>query len=118
MITFISVAVVDKGVLIQGDLIMRWITKESDNYIFSYHAESIAGAFMEYLILIYGMERFKKFYSSLKEDNFEENFLEGFKISLSNANIKFIKYISSIGSNDTITNKIRNELVKRNLLKS
>lgn len=77
----------------------------------------IAGAFMEYLISIFGMEKFKKFYSSLKEDNFEANFLEGFKISLCNANTKFIKYISSIGSNDTILNIIRNELVKRNLLK-
>ena len=31
-----------KDVLVQGELIMRWITKESDNYIFNYHAESIA----------------------------------------------------------------------------
>ena len=77
----------------------------------------IAGSFMEYLISIFGMEKFKRFYTSLKEDNFESNFLEDFKISLCNANMKFIKYISSIGSNDTISNIIKSELVKRNLLK-
>lgn len=77
----------------------------------------IAGAFMEYLISIFGIEKFKEFYSALKEDNFESSFLEVFKISLFSANVKFIRYISSIGDNDIILNIIRNELVKRNLLK-
>lgn len=79
----------------------------------------IAGAFTEYLISMFGIEKFKIFYSSLKEENFQSNFLQVFKISLSNANTKFIRYINSIGSKDgAIYHMIRNELTERNLFKS
>ncbi|MFD3156793.1 hypothetical protein ACFIJ5_08035 [Haloimpatiens sp. FM7330] len=77
----------------------------------------IAGSFIEYLITMYGIEKFKIFYGSLKEDNFETNFLQIFKISLPSANRKFIKYINSIGNNDTIFNMIKSELEERNLFK-
>ncbi|MCB2296181.1 hypothetical protein [Clostridium tagluense] len=76
----------------------------------------IAGSFVEYLISIFGKEKFKIFYSSLKED-FKTNFLDMFNITLASANKKFIKYINSIGNNDIISNIIKSELEERNLLK-
>lgn len=75
----------------------------------------IAGEFVEYLILNYGIEKFRLFYSSLKED-FETIFFNVFNISLVDANKKFVRYINSIGSNDDITNMIKSELKKRKIL--
>ena len=76
----------------------------------------IAGSFVEYLISIFGKEKFKIFYSSLKED-FKTSFSDIFNITLASANKKFIKYINSIGNNDVISNVIKSELEERNLLK-
>jgi hypothetical protein len=76
----------------------------------------IAGAFVEYLVLSFGMDKFKIFYCSLKED-FKANFYDVFNITISNANRKFIRYINCIGNNDTISSIIKDELEKRNLLK-
>lgn len=75
----------------------------------------IAGAFVEYLILNYGMGKFKAFYKSLK-DNFHEDFFRIFNVSIENSNTKFMRYINSIGNNDEIFNIIRLELKKRKLL--
>lgn len=77
----------------------------------------IAGAFTEYLISLFGIDKFKAFYSLLKEDNFESSFFEVFKVPISIVNTNFISYINSIGTNDIILNAIRNELENRNLLK-
>lgn len=77
----------------------------------------IAGAFTEYLISTFGIHKYKTFYSSLKEDNFESNFIEVFKMPISITNTRFVRYINSVGINDTIFSIIRNELGKRNLLK-
>lgn len=66
----------------------------------------IAGAFVEYLILSFGMEKFKIFYCSLKED-FKASFYDAFNIHISNANRKFIRYINCIGNNDTIFNWLK-----------
>ncbi|WP_142413891.1 hypothetical protein [Hathewaya massiliensis] len=77
----------------------------------------IAGAFTEYLISTFGIHKYKTFYSSLKKDNFESSFIEAFKMPISITNTKFVRYINSVGINDTIFSIIRNELGKRNLLK-
>lgn len=76
----------------------------------------IAGAYTEYLISTFGINKFKSFYSLLKEDNFESSFLEVFNMRVSISSERFIKYINCIGSSDTIFRIIRNELEKRNLL--
>jgi hypothetical protein len=76
----------------------------------------IAGSFVEYLISIFGIEKFKIFYSSLKED-FKTSFLDTFSITLASANEKFIKYINSVVNNEVISNMIKSELEERNLLK-
>jgi hypothetical protein len=76
----------------------------------------VAGSFVEYLISIFGIEKFKIFYSSLKED-FKTSFSDIFNINLASANKKFIKYISSVGNNEAISNMIKSELDERNLLK-
>lgn len=77
----------------------------------------IAGAFAEYLILMFGIDKFKTFYSSLKEDNFESSFHAIFKVPFSIIDAKFKEYIDSIGTNRTISNIIQKELKSRNLLK-
>ncbi|MBW9145820.1 hypothetical protein KTC92_06620 [Clostridium sp. CM027] len=84
------------------------------SYLITY---PIAGAFVDYLISLFGIDKFKLFYCSLKEEDFKVNFFEIFNITLSNANRKFIKYINSIGNNNAISNIIKGELEERNILK-
>ncbi|WP_182201575.1 hypothetical protein [Paraliobacillus salinarum] len=75
----------------------------------------IAGAFVEYLILKYGMEKFKAFYCSVNED-FNKCFSQVFKISVSESNMQFINYINCLGYNDTITDIIKNEIQDKNII--
>lgn len=69
----------------------------------------IAGAFTEYLISLFGIERFKGFYvqlSSLRNIGFEKNFKEVFQQSVEEVEEKFKNYILSIKPNDAIKKEI------------
>lgn len=77
----------------------------------------IAGAFTEFLILLFGKEKYINFYSSLDKNNLHSKFFENFEISLDDANTRFINYISSIKIDDTLVNIMKNELQKRDLFK-
>jgi hypothetical protein len=76
----------------------------------------IAGAFVEYLILSYGIEKFKMFYCSINEENIAARFLEIYDRTLHDANKMFIKYINCMGSNTSIFSLIKKELISHKIL--
>ena len=76
----------------------------------------IAGAFVEYLILNYGIEKFKMFYCSINEENIAARFLEIYGQTLSGANKMFIKYLNCMGSNASIFSLIKKELINHKIL--
>ncbi|CEN78235.1 hypothetical protein [Paraclostridium sordellii] len=70
---------------------------------------TIAGAFAEYLICIFGVNKFKEFYSNV-DDNFEECFKKTFKVSLKDFEEKFKKYVNILSRNKAIEKLIEKEL--------
>ncbi len=69
----------------------------------------IVGALTEYIISTYGIETYKKFYTSVKE-NFNECFEETFGISFIEMEQKFIKYLNSINISDSVFEIIEKKL--------
>ncbi|SDY53041.1 hypothetical protein SAMN05660462_00234 [Proteiniborus ethanoligenes] len=69
----------------------------------------LSGAFTEYIISSFGIEKYKEFYKSLDE-NFNSCFQETFGISFDEAESKFIKYINNIDINKDIFKIIETEL--------
>jgi len=61
----------------------------------------IAGAFTEYLITMYGIEKYKEFYKKLSND-FEHWFYKIYGISISEFENDFIEYINSFKSNKKV----------------
>ncbi|MEG2289014.1 MAG: hypothetical protein RSA29_12265 [Clostridium sp.] len=83
------------------------------NHIITY---TIAGAFVAYIIDIFGVNKFKEFYSSL-DNEFEDRFLGKFKISLDELEKKFIDYIKVLKTNDQVEEFIRNSLIQMKVIK-
>jgi hypothetical protein len=71
---------------------------------------TIAGAFVDYLICIFGVDKFKEFYSNV-HDNFEECFKETFKVLLKDFEENFKNYINILSSNKEIEKLIEKELI-------
>ncbi|EQB86261.1 hypothetical protein M918_15090 [Clostridium sp. BL8] len=69
----------------------------------------VAGAFVEYLILSFGIESFKTFYSSVGED-FDSAFKTVFDYSIKHIEDKFIRYIDAIGIDEAIYDLIKVKL--------
>lgn len=72
----------------------------------------IAGAFTEYLINAYGIEKYKKFYS-YSTDNIENHFINIFNITLGDAENDFIKYLDTLRYNEVIYKAIKTSLKTR-----
>lgn len=58
----------------------------------------IAGAFTDYLITIYGIDKYIEFYKAI-DTNFNESFYNVFGIDISEFEANFIKYIKSLKTN-------------------
>ncbi|MEW8957018.1 hypothetical protein [Clostridium sp.] len=74
----------------------------------------IAGAFTEYLISVFGMDKFKRFYvqlSTLRTIGFKRNFKEVFQQSLEDVEENFKNYILSIKPNNIIEKEISQNIV-------
>ncbi|WP_195245405.1 hypothetical protein [Clostridium celatum] len=86
------------------------IEKLIDNNIFYKNNHVITcttgGAFLDYLISLFGINKFKNFYTNLNEENFESSFLSVYNISLNEAENKFLNYIKVLKSSDDINNLI------------
>ena len=76
----------------------------------------IAGVFVDYLISIFGIEKFKVFFKTVDE-NFDKCFLRTFGISLKNFEDKLTKYVKIIEYNKCIYDVIYEHLKKNRLLK-
>jgi hypothetical protein len=76
----------------------------------------IAGVFVDYLISIFGIEKFKVFFKTVDE-NFDKCFLRTFGISLKNFEDKLTKYVKIIEYNKCIYDAIYKHLKKNRLLK-
>lgn len=61
----------------------------------------IAGVFTDYVISVYGIEKYLEFYKILDED-FENCFYKVFGVSLDEFEIDFIKYINSFKTNEDL----------------
>ncbi|MGL5755455.1 MAG: hypothetical protein ACRCYC_09040 [Paraclostridium sp.] len=61
----------------------------------------IAGVFTDYIISVYGIDKYLKLYKLL-DANFENCFYKVFKISLEEFEIDFIKYINSFKTNEDL----------------
>ncbi|EPZ57235.1 hypothetical protein H477_2313 [[Clostridium] sordellii ATCC 9714] len=70
---------------------------------------TIAGAFVDYLICTFGVDKFKEFYSHV-DDNFEECFKETFKVSLKDFEEKFKRYVNILSRNKDIEKLIEKKL--------
>ena len=106
-------AFIDNGLYVK-------LSRLTDNHEFYRYSETItyptAGAFVDYLACIYGIDRFKVFYKSV-DDDFDKCFLKTFGISLEHIENEFIRYIRSIKYHESIHNSIRVYLKKDGLLK-
>jgi hypothetical protein len=76
----------------------------------------ISGTFVHYLISVFGIEKFKKFYKTAGS-NFDKSFLETFGISLNEFEGRMVKYIGSIEYNKSIYQTIADYLKNGGLLK-
>lgn len=74
------------------------------NFVITY---TIAGAFTEYLLLSFGIDTYKEFYSNLNDD-IEGSFQKAFKNSLEDMENNFLNYLKSLKNNEDI-----NELLKK-----
>ena len=74
-----------------------------NNHVITY---TTGGAFLDYLISLFGINKFKNFYTNLNEENFESSFLSVYNISLNEAENKFLNYIKVLKSSDDINNLI------------
>ncbi|WP_035290974.1 hypothetical protein [Clostridium sp. KNHs214] len=84
-----------------------------DNNFFEYSCEftyPLAGAFIQYLINTYGIERFKKLYKNLEEDAFGP-FNKFYGINLGDIEKEFIDYISHMKINEKVIEAIEKELM-------
>lgn len=68
------------------------------NHIISY---TISGAFVDYLLLNFGVKKFKSFYSNMGR-NFEEVFFRKFKRSLEEIESNFIDYVEVLKFNENM----------------
>ncbi len=96
------------------------LSRLADNQEFYRYSEiityPIAGSFVNYLISIFGIERFKGFYKTI-DDNFDKCFLETFGKSLNHIEEEFITYIQDIKYHESIHETIRLYLKRDGLLK-
>jgi hypothetical protein len=75
----------------------------------------IAGAFTEYIICAYGIEKYKAFYLNVG-DNVDKDFMDVYGISLDVVEGKFIKYIKNIRNAGEIIEMIHKLLVEKSIL--
>ena len=75
----------------------------------------IAGSFVNYLVSIFDIERFKDFYKTVKDD-FDKCFLESFGVSLGHIEKEFLSYIRDLKYHESIRETIHSYLRKEGLL--
>ena len=75
-----------------------------------------SGAFVHYLISVFGIEKFKEFYKTAGSD-FDKSFFETFGISLNEFEDRMVRYIGNIAYNKSICKTVEDYLKKENLLK-
>ncbi len=76
----------------------------------------LSGVFVRYLISVFGVEKFKKFYKAVNED-FDKNFSEIFGMSLDQFENKMIGYAGNIKYNGNIYETIENYLKREGLIR-
>ncbi len=67
----------------------------------------IAGAFTEYIISLYGIEKYKKFYMKITED-FEKVCLDIFNIEFDELEKNFIQYVGDFNINEEVEKIMKN----------
>jgi hypothetical protein len=75
----------------------------------------IAGAFTEYIINVFGIEKYKAFYSCVGDD-VDKAFKDVYGISFESVEGKFIRFIRNIRTDKAIMDKIENYIKDRKLV--